>query len=370
MDVTPAWLITLSCTINPMTSYFQQHGTYLAQKTRSLMEKDDLVFMRQWLDDAPLQTEPVDMHSWGTVLKHVLKYYESDLNVSEKLGDHLRLGVYFEAMAALPNEQWWTKGPSVQRSHSVSGISVQTTTHPVYDAFGSLCSMLEQPGLTRTQSHLYMLIKSGTWEPDALLETLNRMQALQKRYVGQTNDCQGLEATAQGTLLRALRPLVLDTDWRPKDTDMYGNVWQVHDTTNRESRWDDAKRSQHFVQTWLRSTPSQTHQAMAFLSSALYQSSYSPSDNTGDFFPLDLTSCKPIEALRAAVDIFHEPKGAQLLAEHHPALVELIQMHLALSETPHSDTPMLEALVPSFKIKFQGGDPTMTVDSKIFEPEQ
>lgn len=350
-----------------MTSYFQQHGIYLAQKVKAGIEANDLVFMRQWLDDAPLQKDPVDMHSWGMILHHLLEYQQGHPIVSPKDGDHVRLGAYFEATAGLSAERWWEKGPNVLHMHSISGMAVSSPSYPAYDALCMVCSTLERSGLSHVQPHLGLLVKEGLWEPDDLLGVLDRMRGHQIGYMGKTNDFGTMSITAQGKLLRALRPLVLDTEWRPKNVDVYGDVWEVHDYRVYDNQWDSALREKKFAQQWLKSVPSQNHKALAFVGEALDLMTHEL--DLDNLFPMDLRTCDPLKALKAALLIMAASEGADILKKHHPALVELLQMHSSLSDGPGSDDPMLEALVPSFSRAYQGGSAlgaAMPVDATVF----
>ena len=65
--------------------------------------------------------------------------------------------------------------------------------------------------------------------------------------------------------IKALRPLLLDTTWRPKDMGIYGDMWSVHANARGTNYLRQEERARKFIKTLAQCTASQTHKALQAL---------------------------------------------------------------------------------------------------------
>ena len=65
--------------------------------------------------------------------------------------------------------------------------------------------------------------------------------------------------------IKALRPLLLDTTWRPKDMGIYGDMWSVHANARGTNYRRQEERARKFIKTLAQCTASQTHKALQAL---------------------------------------------------------------------------------------------------------
>lgn len=245
-----------------MSSHFDQYGAYLTTKTASAIDAAvDLDAVRGWLDDASVHASSDAVASWGHLITHLLQYLSKATFTDTIADDAQRLHAYLEAMRTLEPEVWWAQKYQGELAKS------RRPCCDVYEAFENVCSQLNASGLHRTNPTLKNLVEKRSWNPTPLLTSLNAMKSQQlhyaRLYVHRDHSLRGI---AQGKLLQALRPLVLDTTWRPCDTPLYGDTWLVHDSSARNGNLDEAKRGREFVQRFARSTPSQTDKIVTFIS--------------------------------------------------------------------------------------------------------
>lgn len=364
---------------------FDQRGADLAKKTALKMFKEDLIVVREWLDDAASQASPGAMASWGTLISNLLEHLSDDSSstVHSAKTDYMRLGTYLNAMQALDSSIWWTRGPRNSFGSSGGpGVHTQIVAKPVYEiynAFYDVCKCLDAGGLERSNTLLRNLVEREAWDPTKLLVVLNTMHQQQlneaeARRQWKAGWTVGIRDTAQGQLLRALRPLVLDTPWRPQDTTRYGDTWLVHDNILRNGDLEQAQRSKEFVQRFATSTPSQTDKLVAFMLS----SSGLSAQGLADFFPLHLANCQAKETLHALVGILTD-SGSQhahdkaeriefLLNAHHPEIMSILKMHLSIFPDADRINSMAEVLVLGFDT-LRGRGPVLTMDvaSDVFD---
>ena len=181
------------------------------------------------------------------------------------------------------------------------------------------------------------------------------MRDEQIRQVSMEHECSAtIGQIAQGYFLRALRPLVLDTRWRPDDTPIYGDTWLCHENSARQGNLVQAQRGREFVQRFAKSTPSQVHKMLNFV----LRSEDLIAKDMSDFFPLRLSECDAKPVLHALVGILtdedsrNSPEKAQALKSelrrHHGELLDLLMVHLSIFPEANRIDSMADVLVPGF----------------------
>lgn len=356
--------------------HFDQLGTYLVAKTSALqMQSGDLPFVRQWLDDAPTHASPGSMASWGAITANLVQYLATGDRFDAAEPDAQRLGAYLEAMRALDPSVWWMDGPRQTRVSNRTGADISIITKPVYRGFFDVCEMLAYSNLRKSNPLLKQLVENDDWSPTPLLYHLDKMREEQIRQVGIEHDCSAtIGHIAQGYLLSALRPLVLDTRWRPDDTPIYGDTWLCHENSARQGNLVQAQRGREFVQRLAKSTPSQVDKMLTFI---LWSSDLIGKD-IADFFPLRLGECNAQPTLHALVGIMideNERNSAEKaravtheLSRHHPELLHLLNVHLSIFPEANRITSMAEVLVSGFDaLRGRTSDTGMVVGPGVFD---
>lgn len=359
-----------------MPTHFDQFGAYLALKTPQLrMTEEDLPFMRDWLDAAPTQASPGAMASWGRIMANLVQYLykKSDLDPMEF--DQQRLGAYFDRMTELPLDVWWTPGPEETHVHGVTGRDISVVSKPVYKAFWDVCYMLGHSRLEYTNPLLKQLVEDYHWNPTPVLLSLNAMRNEQIAHAYISSDFQlTIRDTAQGVFLQALRPLILDTSWRPEDTSLYGDMWLAHDNVTRNGNLRQSRRGREFALRFAKAVPSQTDKALQFLA----MSNDISTAGIEDFFPLRLATCDALLTMHSLVSLFTDTesdtgrdKSAVVQAQlkrHHPEVLNLLKTHMSIFPEASKVSSMAEVLVNGFDT-LRGRSPAamMKVSSDVFD---
>lgn len=305
------------------SNYFAEHGLYLVAKTANpKLDDDDLRFVRQWLDDAPSMAQSSDMPTmaaWGMLMGRLASHSPDATPTHSTSADALRLLAYLNTMAEMPLEDWWASGVE-ETEYDEDGDEFEHTPKPVYDAFLGVWNRLAEPKLNHhTHALLHHLATKTEWTPDITMKRLHQTYGRQIEYasVG-PRGLATIRDTAKGSFLQALRPLLLDTPWRPRNPDVYGNMWAIHDYAAGPA-WDLATREKAFAKTLLAALPSETDKALR----GLLNSSQATQHHVDVFFPLRLRTCAVEETLDALIELVNKRKGKGTDSELHPVAVEM-----------------------------------------------
>ena len=176
---------------------------------------------RQLLASSPLDETSLEWHG------RLLTRYLQAMGTSHDAGDTALLASYLHALAALPVDAWMKEASYQQTRGAITSHAYRP--RPLYDGVHGVAAVLEGHGMQTSHPLLRQAVGKGLLDPTHVWHRLNAGLDAQSAYLQDKHGGPGaLPTTAQGLFLRALRPLILDTAWRPADTSMYEQLWGVH----------------------------------------------------------------------------------------------------------------------------------------------
>ena len=354
--------------------YFHRMGEYLAFKIEKHFKDEDLPYLRQWLDDAPSQAGPETHGVWGMLIGRLAERLARLGSLMPEEADDARLRSYFTAMEKLDPKHWWLDGKE-QTQENIHGEKFTFTEKPVYEGFEYLCFMLGQTDMDACHPMLLPIVESQSWEPTGLLLCLDSMHEEQQLNHTRTGwDAAKFQHTAQGGFLKALRPLLLDTTWRPKDMDVYGDMWFVHANARGTNYLKQEQRARKFIKILAQCTASQTHKALQALLN--YDARDVDDKCVDDFFPLRLSTCPAQETLDALIALWTEKdeegetEKAQAVQRklyyHHPEVHQLLSTHFSIFPDADAQTSFSQASVPAFDALWGRAQETAVLPDNAF----
>ena len=338
------------------TDYFHRMGDYLAFKIGRHFKDEDLPYLRQWLDDAPRQASPQAYGTWGKLLGLLGERLGNLGSLMPGEADDARLRSYLVAMEELDAQHWWFEGKEITEKN-IHGEEITFREKSVYQGFEHLCYALGAKEMDASHPMLLPLVESRLWDPSALLLRLDSMRREQmERHLIMGWGSAKFRHTAQGAFLKALRPLLLDTTWRPKDMGIYGDMWSVHANARGTNYLRQEERARKFIKTLAQCTASQTHKALQALLD--YDAHHVDDKCVADFFPLRLSTCPAQETLEALIALWTErdktgeTEKAQAIQRklyyYHPEVHQLLCTHFSIFPEVDARTSFAQASTPAF----------------------
>lgn len=309
-------------------------------------------------------------HLLGTLLHHTS---EQALTQMDRR-DPALLGAYATMLMQYPMDDFMAETASYYCRNAWERI-----TKPLYTALKLTMGYLStSTGLAHAHPVLYTAVEQGLLNPDALLDHLlgnAKAQIVESKgddLPDEAFDMHSIvEETPFGALLVALRPLVLDLQWRPLSDEGYQYLWLVHNGLSLFDNDHSEPREVAFLQTLLQYRPEKLHHALVFLSRENFGVRTALVDA---FFPLPLSVCEAGPVLQHLVtivggvgaDVF-DKKAQDVMAaieQCHPELAELIALHRQLyNEFTQENAPVLVGAFERLRGKV-GAE--MSVDTSVF----
>lgn len=332
----------------------------------------DTVAARQLLATSPLDEASLEWH--GRLLTRYLKA----MGKGHDAGDTALLASYLHALAALPVEAWMKEASYHQTRGAITSPSYRP--RPLYDGVQGVTAVLEGHGMQTSHPLLQQAVGQGLLDPTHVWRRLNAGLDAQNEYLRDKHGAPSpLPKTAQGLFLRALRPLILDTAWRPADTSMYEQLWGVHGPGTFAGDGlasGVCPRNDEFVRFLLSMGDEQLHGALQ------YMAQHEMDQSTLDlFFPLPLKDCVAIAVLHALLLLFSPGESVSRtstreglfvrMRAHHQNLLDLIEVHLQMFPGPFEAQSQVDVLLEPFDRLRGRLEPFMAnIDGDVFEGRQ
>lgn len=327
---------------------------------------------RQLLASSPLDEVSLEWH--GRLLTRYLKA----MGPSQEAGDTALLASYLHALAALPVEAWMKEASYHQTRGAITSPSYRP--RPLYDGVQGVASVLESHGMQASHPLLQQAVGQGLLDPTFVWQKLNVAIDAQHDYLQDKHGAPiALPQTAQGLFLRALRPLILDTSWRPSDASMYEQLWGVHgpgEFIPEGMAAGTCSRNDDFVRFLLAMGDEQLHGALQYM--AQHEMKLGTLDL---FFPLPLKDCLASAVLHALLLLFSPgesvvPSSTReglfvRMRAHHRNLLDLIEVHLQMFPGPFEAQSQVDVLLEPFdRLRGRMGPLMGDVDGNLFEGRQ
>ena len=329
---------------------FRQYGAKIASTYLvDLVSDNTHNLRRRWLDDAPYRAQPHEMALWGKLVLIVLK--EQSTGSDEK--DVQRLGNYLHAMAALSEKQW----------RLISSVCLDDDiVRSPYQVFQRIARTLQIKNRNQGSELLKELLLANSWNPDVLL---NVLCALRKN--GPPEVSISFEDTSESLLMHALWQQMHQTTWRPLDTPIYGGMWQ-------QRNFDGDQKNAVCAALMSQAAPSETGAMLL----ALLNATNAAPEVIAPLFPLPISTCNTYSVLDPLIglltdggrdDLTYKAKIVeQQLRLHHPALLELLEMHLTLFPEASEFNSMATFLVPGFDALYgRPVEPAVVISGNFFD---
>lgn len=320
----------------------------------------DAQAIRRVLAQSPLAgTLVLDFH--GQLLLHLIEHVNCLREYPPELvrEDATLLARYFEALSQLPVEEF------MEDFHSAldSGASGnRLAPKPVYDALNQLVQNLVTPeGMGQSHPMLKYMTDMRVMDPEKLVGHMSSFLREQILYLHDKEDMTpNFVDTAQGCLLMAMRPLLLDTDWRPWEKGLYTQLWIIHDGLGLLENSRLEPREVAFISAMMQGGPDTLHDALGYLMRKVQLR-----DKVLDaFFPMPFEGCNAEVVLHSLVCLATEEAGGlyarkatafmQRLNAHHPDVCNVVQTHIHLFGDATLAQAHSGAMVESFERIMKG----------------
>lgn len=253
-------------------------------------------------------------------------------------------------------------------------------TKPMYTSLTSVMGFLSTAeGLGLAHPTLHTAIENTLLKPNVLLDHLftNMEQQIIHSKGDDAPDSEFnmtaiVSDTALGSLLYALRPVMLDLQWSPDKDEYCQYLWRVHEGFSLFDHDSGEPRAVSFLRTLLQHPQTQLHDALAFLSRKFSVRT----SLVNAFFPLPLERGEPVDILRNIVKIVIDDernlfpqKAADFmngLHQWHPKLEHLLCLHQQLYSEAAEAMTNADVMVPAFEMLRGSASSVMAVDSTIF----
>lgn len=338
-------------------------------------DKFEVSSVRALLLRSPL-TGMYVLENHGMLLKQLLenaphgkRYKQQDIDADGKL-----LGEYFNALTSLPSSELMADFESpLKRKNDVD-------PKPIYDALNAVAqSLIMSEGLGATHPALLSMQQHAHVDPTALLLHLTSFLRAQVVYLKDREDMMpSFTDTAQGCLLMALEPLMLDSAWRPSDPSFYEQFWMGHQGLSQYENTQLEPRYVEFVRIMMaEGKGADLHYALGHLRhKVLVRDAVLEA-----FFPLPLEGCETPQVLENIVHLVTEQASGMyakksaaftmLLGKHHPEVASMLQMNIQLFQVPEDAQAHYGGMLESFERILSGGNVNMVPLPGYFsEPER
>lgn len=316
--------------------------------------------IRDLLAQSPLAGMLVlDVHGQllSNLLEHVnyLRVYPEDLVRT----DATLLARYFDALSVLPVADFMADLRDVMDTGAAAN---RVPSKPVYDALNTLVqNLVTNEGMGKSHPVLKDMTDMRMMDPEKMIGHLSSFMREQILYL---HDKEGMTPnfvdTAQGCLLMAMRPLLLDTDWRPSNKGLYTQLWIIHDGLSLLESSRLEPREVAFVSEMMQGGGETLHDALGYLMRKVQLR-----DKVLDaFFPMPFEGCKAETVLHNLVCLATEEAGGlyarkasafmERLNAHHPDVCSLVQTHIHLFGDAVLAQVNSGAMVESFERMMKG----------------
>ena len=217
--------LTFSACGYQMAQVFQELPIVEEKQSDNLLEA-----ARRWLDEAMKRPNVPDFAVWGGVCHGVLRHHAGTMATPHFMQDRDRVVAYLNGMAGI-EESSLLATARLQRAPSLMGARTYYE-RPAVDALQKVLKLVLDPGtaMARDRTLLRALMAQGAWDLSAMLERLHEsrlpLAAYAKGASGGSSETPPHELPASfGALYCLACQAVVDTSWRPKDTEVYRPLW-------------------------------------------------------------------------------------------------------------------------------------------------
>lgn len=331
----------------------------LADRVKALLFKPkkawDAPAMAQLLDAFSIDPKP-PIAAWGAVLAAWLQ-----LKTRDAANVH-RLGAYLQAIDKEPIESIMADGDEDDvfyrdpRGHTRVSKPIYATLDRVARALLGAGSVLHANPL------LHCLVDNETWNPHALLDKLHRVIEDQYDYMElYYGDTVHYMTTAEGAWLDLAGPLLMDTGWSPPANDVYNELWKIRMVPSLDSEPKQQARYQQYAKSILTKIPGQAIGGLESITWFMHCTRPWSQDTWAAFFPLPIASTPAKPLLEAVIKLVQAGKThgvvkvEAMMREHHPALLELVNVHLGMfGGSDVTDSINVDHLVDTFEAQKRG----------------